>query len=58
MLVRLVKDGQVPQSTLDELTRTFKIAFGDNVQVVFEFPDDIPVLPSGKHRYAISELDH
>lgn len=58
MLVRLVKDGEVPQSTLDELTRTFKTAFGDNVQVAFEFPDEIPVLPSGKHRYAISELDH
>jgi phenylacetate-CoA ligase len=58
MLVRLVKDGQVPQSTLDELTRTFKTAFGENVQVAFEFPDEIPVLPSGKHRYAISELDH
>jgi phenylacetate-CoA ligase len=57
MVVRLVRDGEVPQSTLDELTRTIHIAFGDNVEVEFEFPDEIPVLPSGKHQYAISELN-
>jgi phenylacetate-CoA ligase len=57
MVVRLVKDGEVPQSILDGLTQTIQIAFGDNVQVEFEYPDEIPVLPSGKHQYAISELD-
>jgi len=56
MVVRLVKDGEIPQSTLDELTRTIQIAFGDNVEVEFEFPDEIPVLSSGKHQYTISEL--
>jgi phenylacetate-CoA ligase len=57
MVVRLVKDGEVPQANLDELVRTIHIAFGDNVTVEFEFPDEIPVLPSGKHRYAVSELN-
>jgi phenylacetate-CoA ligase len=56
IVVRLVKTGEVPQSTLNELEKTFKTAFGDNVEVQFEFPAEIPVLPSGKHRYAISEL--
>jgi hypothetical protein len=37
--------------------RTIHIAFGDNVTVEFEFPDEIPVLPSGKHQYAVSELN-
>jgi phenylacetate-CoA ligase len=56
MVVRLVRAGEVPQTVLDTLTQTIHTAFGNNVEVQFEFPDDIPVLPSGKHRYAISEL--
>jgi len=56
MVVRLVKDGEISQSSLDELVRTIHTAFGDTVTVDFEFPDEIPVPPSGKHRYAISEL--
>jgi len=56
MVVRLVKAGDLPQEKLDELVRTIHTAFGDNVQVQFEYPDEIPVLPSGKHRYAISEV--
>ena len=56
IVVRLVKDGEIPQANLDELVRTMHTAFGDNVQVEFEFPDEIPVLPSGKHRYAVSEI--
>jgi len=56
IVVRLVKDGEIPQPNLDELVRTVHTAFGDNVQVEFEFPDKISVLPSGKHRYAVSEI--
>ena len=58
MVVRLVRAGDVPQANLDELVRTIHTAFGDNVEVEFEFPDEIPVLPSGKHRYAVSELSN
>jgi hypothetical protein len=32
------------------------MALGDHVRVEFEYPDEIPVLDSGKYRYAISEL--
>ncbi len=56
MVVKLVKTGEIPQSVLDELTQTIHTAFGDEVQVRFEFPVEIPVLASGKYRYAISEL--
>jgi phenylacetate-CoA ligase len=56
MVIRLVKAGDVPQAVLDDLTRTIHTAFGENVHVQFEFPDEIPVLPSGKHQYAICEV--
>jgi phenylacetate-CoA ligase len=56
MVVRLVRVGEVPQTVLDTLTQTIHTAFGENVEVQFEFPDEIPALPSGKHRYAFSEL--
>ncbi|OQY28245.1 MAG: hypothetical protein B6243_12270, partial [Anaerolineaceae bacterium 4572_5.2] len=57
MLVRLAVRGEVPQSVLDELVKTFKTAFGENVEVRFEFCDQIPVLSSGKHQYAVSEIN-
>ena len=58
MLVRLVARAEVPQSVLDELVKTFKTAFGENVEVQFEFCDQIPVLPSGKHQYAVSLVNN
>lgn len=56
MAVRLVRADEIPQSVLDTLIQTIHTAFGEDVQVQFEFPDEIPPLPSGKHRYAISEV--
>jgi len=29
---------------------------GADCQVDFEFPDDLPPLPSGKYRYTVSEV--
>jgi len=57
MVVRLVPDGVVPQSVLDEITQTVQATFGNNVVVDFEFLDEISPLTSGKHQYAISELN-
>jgi phenylacetate-CoA ligase len=54
--VRLVKDGEIPASLLARLTQTLKTAFGEEITVEFEFPDQITVLPSGKHRYALSRV--
>jgi phenylacetate-CoA ligase len=56
VVARIVKDGQLDQARLREIERTVHIALGDHVKVEFEFPDEIPVLDSGKYRYAISEL--
>jgi hypothetical protein len=54
--VRLVKVGDVPKSNLEEITQTIQATFGEGVVVNFEYPDEIPNLPSGKHQYAISEV--
>ena len=56
--IRLVKDGEIPTSILQRLEKIFKEAFGDDISVEFEFPDHISVLPSGKHQYAISKINH
>jgi len=57
MTVRLVTDAEVPQTTLDAVTQAIQVAFGENVVVTFEFLDEIPTLPSGKHQYAVSEMN-
>ncbi|MFP4393668.1 MAG: phenylacetate--CoA ligase family protein [Anaerolineales bacterium] len=57
MIVRLALIGEIPPSVTETLTQTIHTAFGDNVEVRFEFPDEIPALPSGKHQYAISEVE-
>lgn len=54
--VRLVKDGEIPISLLARLEKTLKTAFGEDVDIEFEFPEEIPVLPSGKHQYAITRV--
>jgi len=56
MVVRLVPDGEIPQSTLEEISKAIRITFGDSIEVAFEFPEAIQSLPSGKHQYAKSEL--
>jgi phenylacetate-CoA ligase len=58
VVVRLVKEGEIPTAVLDRLRRTMQTTFGDHVRVEYEFPETIPVLPSGKHRYAYSECLH
>ena len=54
--------GLAAQSTLvnivrAEVEKAVRTALGDDVKVDFEFPDDIPVVRSGKHRYQICEID-
>jgi phenylacetate-CoA ligase len=57
IVARIVKEGDLDQSKLDEIERTAKLALGENVKVKFEFVDEIPRRESGKYLYAISELD-
>jgi phenylacetate-CoA ligase len=56
VVARIVKNGELDAARLDEIVRTVHIALGDQVKVEFEFPDEIPLLDSGKYRYAISEV--
>lgn len=57
VIVRLVRDGEVPSSVLDEIVHGVELVLGGGVEVKFEFPDGIPTLPSGKRQYTISELN-
>jgi phenylacetate-CoA ligase len=57
MVIRLVRDGEIPQATLEEIRQAVYHTFGDRVEVDFDFTEEIPALPSGKHSYAVSELN-
>jgi len=57
MVVRLVLDGELPPTVGEEIKMACKSAYGENVTTDLEFVDEIPSLPSGKHQYAISELN-
>ncbi len=56
IVVRLVKSGEVPESIQEQITDAIQYTFGQSISVEYEFPDEIPPLPSGKHQYAISEI--
>ena len=57
ILVRLVVDCEISQAVRDSITRAFQEMFGENMVVDFEFPVELPRLPSGKYQYEISELN-
>jgi len=57
MIVRLACQGEVPQTVQDEIVQAIRNLFGDTIVVHFEFVDEIPLLSSGKHQYARSELN-
>ncbi len=56
VVVRIVKDAPLDETRLAKIERTLHIALGNDVNVEFEFPDEIAVESSGKHRYTISEI--
>jgi phenylacetate-CoA ligase len=57
VVARIVRDGEIDQAPLDAIAHAIRSAMGDNVEVRFEFPDEIPVLDSGKYRFTLCELD-
>jgi len=57
VVVRIVRDGPMSEAQRAEVERAVKTALGDDVRLDFEFPDEIPVEHSGKHRYQICEVD-
>ncbi len=57
VVVRIVRDGELDAERLATIERTIHTALGEQVTVRFEYPDEIPVLDSGKYRYALSEVE-
>jgi len=56
IVVRLVPNEEIPKSILEKITRTIHITFGESITIEYEFMQNIPSLPSGKHQYAVTEL--
>jgi phenylacetate-CoA ligase len=57
LLFRIVKAGSGPQpAELEEISAGAKAIMHDDVEVTFEFVDEIVPTASGKHRFIISEL--
>jgi phenylacetate-CoA ligase len=53
----IMKEGPIDESKFAEIQKACKIALGENVEVKFEFVDNLPTTPTGKHRYVISEVE-
>jgi len=56
LIVRLVLNGALPAQVAEEIKSACRAAYGENVTTELEFMDEIPLLPSGKHQYAVSEI--
>lgn len=56
VVVKIVKDGPMVPEQRAEVEKAVKFALGEQVQLDFEFPDEIPVERSGKHRYQVCEI--
>lgn len=57
MVVRLVLNGALPPEVAEEIKSACKASYGENVTTELEIMDEIPLLPSGKHQYAVSEIN-
>lgn len=56
VLVRIVKNAKLDQAGLAKIERTIKTALGNDIQIEYEFPDEIAVYDSGKYRYVICKI--
>jgi phenylacetate-CoA ligase len=54
--VYLVPDGTLAEALTVDLTEKFRAVMGAGCRVDFHLEEDIPPLPSGKHRHTISEV--
>lgn len=57
VLVSIVKDGEIDVAKLKDIERAYKASLGENVEIRFEFVDNIPILESGQYRFSICEID-
>lgn len=56
LVVRIVKDAPLDEAKLAAIERTVHLGLGEDVEVAFEYPQEIAVEDSGKYRYAICEV--
>ena len=56
VVVRIAPDGKVPPALLQGIVRDIRSILGGSIGVEFVFVEDIPVPPSGKNRYSLSEV--
>jgi phenylacetate-CoA ligase len=56
LVVRYVPIGEPSKAFIDELPAMIRARLGENVRVVMEPCAQIPVPPSGKHRFTISDV--
>jgi phenylacetate-CoA ligase len=57
LVFRIVQEGAIDQEELLEVERICKMVLGNNVEIKFEFVDTLPLTPSGKHRFLVSEVE-
>ncbi len=57
VIFKIVKEGLIDESKISKIERITKAALGENVNIKFEFVDNLPQSPTGKHRYLVSEVD-
>ena len=56
LVVRYVPIGEPSKAFIDELPAIIRARLGENVRVLMEHCAQIPVPPSGKHRFTISDV--
>jgi len=56
IVVKIVKEGEVPKEDLADIEEKIKIVMGNECQVVFEFVESIPKTKTGKFLYTVSEI--
>jgi len=57
LLIRLVRDDSFGDTTHETIKMKMAEFFGRNMHYEIEFVESIPVEPSGKYRFSISEID-
>ena len=57
VIVRYVPLGQADEQFMNEVSRKIRERLGEKVAVTVEACSDIPIPPSGKHRFTISEIN-
>ena len=58
VVIKIVKDGELEEENLFEIKEKIKLVMGKECSIIFEFVEEIPKTPTGKHRYTISHISN